>query len=183
MLKMLIINIIAIFFKTPKFNLMLIKSLLSALLFSIAFFAHSQQMGTIKGKITDENYNNEPVAYANVGVYKMPTDKNAELIIVDGTSTDEKGEYVMSNIPEGNYVVEVFYVDFLEPLRINNVSVKANVELLLNLKQPKYTEKQRAKQITCIGCMEDYSRPMINVTEMSNTTTIEADDIRRMGIR
>lgn len=153
----------------------------ACLIFAVC--GQAQQNGTLKGRVTDENINNEPVAFANVAIYKTPTDKNVELIIVDGTSTDEKGEYIISNIPEGNYVVEVTYIDFLEPLRINNVSVKANVELLLNFKQPKYTKKQLAKQITCIGCMDDFSPPIISVTKMSNTTTIEADDIRRMGIR
>lgn len=151
----------------------------ACLIFAVC--GQAQQNGTLKGRVTDENINNEPVAFANVAIYKMPTDKNAELIIVDGTSTDENGEYVISNIPEGNYVVEVTYIDFPAPLVLKNVKIKANTVASLDIAYPKLMEER--KNVSLLPLVNYAERSIINVTETSNTTTIKADDIRRMGIR
>ncbi len=159
------------------------KYLILLLLFSKTFIAFSQNYGTLKGRVTDENINNEPVAFANVAVYKQPADKNANLALLDmfyGTSTDENGDYYIPNLPTGLYLVEVTYIDFPAPLKFNKLKIETDKTTVLDAKYPKMEEEDGRDYF--LPLQIDVP-PMIDVSNTSNTTTIKADDIRRMGIR
>ena len=80
------------------------KYLFLTFLFFWVQIACAQNKGIIKGKVTDENVNNEPVAFANVAIYKINLkNPDAETELIDGTSTDENGDYYIPNIPAGIY--------------------------------------------------------------------------------
>lgn len=59
------------------------------------------QNGTVSGVITDKEYNNEPLPFANVLI------KGTTI----GTSTDDNGKYSLSVKP-GNYVLEIGYLGY-----------------------------------------------------------------------
>ena len=86
---------------------------LISLLISISIKAQDTT-GNIAGKITDKEYNNEPLAFANV-------------ILVGeekGTTTDMDGLYNIGNLQPGIYTVEFSYVGY-ETITIPNVKVEA----------------------------------------------------------
>jgi hypothetical protein len=72
------------------------------LLFTLLFSTIAlSQKGTISGTITDKEYNDEPLAFANISI-KGTT---------HGTSTDDKGKYSL-NLEPGNYVLVVAYLGY-----------------------------------------------------------------------
>lgn len=60
---------------------------------------------SISGKIVDES--NEPLPFANIVLYDTDTDK-----FVAGTVSDDDGNYLLSNILDGNFLLEVSVLGF-----------------------------------------------------------------------
>ncbi len=73
--------------------------LLLLLLTSVAFNA---QTGSVKGKLTDKEYNNEPLAFANV-LIKGTT---------KGTTSDFDGLYEIADLDEGTYTLVFSFVGY-----------------------------------------------------------------------
>ncbi|MBC73386.1 TonB-dependent receptor [Flagellimonas marinaquae] len=73
-----------------------------------------QSTGSIVGKLTDQEYNNEPLAFANV-VIKGTT---------IGTTSDFDGLYEISGIAPGTYILVYSYLGY-ETVEIPNVTVEA----------------------------------------------------------
>src|SRR5690606_29928097 len=69
--------------------------------------------GTISGKITDKDYNNEPLAFANILI------KNTTL----GTISDIDGNYSINNLNPGVYTIVVSFVGY-ETIEVPNVKVE-----------------------------------------------------------
>ncbi|HWZ04418.1 MAG TPA: outer membrane beta-barrel protein [Mucilaginibacter sp.] len=81
---------------------------LSATLFIILFlFIHgrAQAQGTIKGSITDEK--NSPVRYASI-LLKKTIDSG----VYKAVSSDDKGGFVLNNITDGSYFIEINLVGY-----------------------------------------------------------------------
>ncbi|WP_339650777.1 TonB-dependent receptor [uncultured Maribacter sp.] len=89
------------------------KLLLFTFLF-ISINASAQDTGSIVGKLTDKEVNNEPLAFANV-LLKGTT---------KGTTSDFDGLYEISNIEPGIYTVSFSYLGY-ETVEIPNVEVIA----------------------------------------------------------
>jgi len=109
---------------------------LCGLFFMIQIVSAQTNYGTLKGRVTDENINNEPVAFANVAVYRKYTNQELELELIDGTTTDEIGEYYIPNISAGTYTIEVTHTDLPRAIRINGVQIKSNGLCPLDIKYP-----------------------------------------------
>ena len=77
---------------------MKLKFLLGFLLLTTLTFS---QNGTVSGVITDKEYNNEPLPFANVLI------KGTTI----GTSTDDNGKYSLSVKP-GSYILEIGYLGY-----------------------------------------------------------------------
>ncbi len=90
-------------------------SVLFLLFVSISF----AQKGTISGKITDKDVNNEPMPFANVML------KGTTI----GTATDIDGNFELAVNP-GNYVVQISFVGY-ETVEVP-VQVKANETITVN---------------------------------------------------
>ena len=75
----------------------------------------AQETGTIAGKLTDKENNNEPLPFVNVLV--GGTSK--------GTQSDFDGLYEIGNVPVGTYTLEFSFLGY-ETLRIPNVVVEPN---------------------------------------------------------
>ncbi len=78
------------------------KQILLLLVISIASLSFAQQTGNITGKVTDKEYNNEPLPIANVII--KGTSK--------GASTDFDGLYKFEDLDPGTYVLEFSFVGY-----------------------------------------------------------------------
>jgi Carboxypeptidase regulatory-like domain len=151
------------------------------ILFSLLLLAeliHAQTGGTLKGRVLDENEKNAPVAYANIAVYKG-TGENLEL--VDGTSSNENGEYYIPNLTAGTYVIEMTYIDFPTPLKISGVQIKSNGITPLDIKYPKLSEEDKGLKLSVVEVTAE--RGIVNTTENGNTKTITGEEIKKSPIR
>lgn len=78
--------------------------------------------GSIVGKLTDKELNNEPLAFANVLIKGTTT----------GTTSDFDGLYEIANLDPGTYVVEYSYLGY-ETVEIPNVVVEAGKVTTVNV--------------------------------------------------
>lgn len=79
-------------------------NLLLILAFIFGIFS-LQAQHTIKGKITDDQ--NEPLAFANVVLFEVNSDNPPK-----GAVSDENGNYILENIPSGEYQIEISMLGF-----------------------------------------------------------------------
>ena len=68
----------------------------------ITNFSFGQNTGSIAGKLTDKDYNNEPLAFANVLLKGTTT----------GTTSDFDGLYAFENLSPGNYTLVFSFVGY-----------------------------------------------------------------------
>ncbi len=83
-----------------------------------AAFSFAQTKSVIKGKITDKDMNNAPLAFANVSV------KGSS----NGVTTNEKGEYSIS-LPSGEYVVVFSFIGYETIEKIIDLKPNQTIEL------------------------------------------------------
>jgi len=72
---------------------------------SIAQNISKNKIGTISGKVIDK-LANQPIAYATVII------KDANSKTLDGGITNEKGEFKINKLPEGNLFIEIQFIGF-----------------------------------------------------------------------
>ncbi|KAA5827680.1 outer membrane beta-barrel protein [Algibacter amylolyticus] len=96
------------------------KKLLLVLTLLTTVFSYAQT-GSIKGKLTDKEYNNEPLAFANVIVKGTTT----------GTTSDFDGFYTLNNLEAKDYILIVSFVGY--QTQEIPVTVVAGKELELNV--------------------------------------------------
>ena len=72
------------------------------------FLASAQNTGSIVGKITDKDFNNEPLPFANVLIKGTTT----------GTTSDVEGLYELNNVAPGSYVLVFSFIGY-ETVEIN----------------------------------------------------------------
>ena len=92
------------------------------LLLFITVTVSAQEVGTISGTLTDKDYNNEPLPFANV-ILKGTT---------KGTTTDFDGNYTIDNVPVGTYVVEFSFIGY-ETVEKTDIIVETNKTTTLNV--------------------------------------------------
>ncbi|KAB1070632.1 TonB-dependent receptor plug domain-containing protein [Tamlana haliotis] len=78
------------------------KNLLVLFTIMTTAFAFAQTTGSVKGKLTDKEYNNEPLAFANVLVKGTTT----------GTTSDFDGLYYFDNMEPGTYTLLYSFVGY-----------------------------------------------------------------------
>ncbi|MEP3838375.1 MAG: TonB-dependent receptor [Algibacter sp.] len=96
------------------------KKLLQAITLLTTVFSYAQT-GSVKGKLTDKEYNNEPLAFANVIVKGTTT----------GTTSDFDGYYTLNNLEAKDYILIVSFVGY--QTQEIPVTVIAGKELELNV--------------------------------------------------
>lgn len=87
----------------------------------LSFLTHAQSTGSIAGVLTDKDYNNEPLPFANIII--KGTSK--------GTTSDIDGLYEISNLEAGSYTVVFSFVGY-ETQEIN-VTVVSNKVTTINV--------------------------------------------------
>jgi TonB-dependent receptor len=78
------------------------RTFILSLLLLTTVLSYAQNTGTIVGKLTDKEYNNEPLAFANV-LIKGTT---------KGTTSDFDGLYELANVDPGNYTLVFSFVGY-----------------------------------------------------------------------
>lgn len=91
------------------------KPLLTFILLCITGFTFAQENGSIVGRLTDKDANNEPLAFANVLLKGSSK----------GTTSDFDGLYELPNIEPGSYTLVFSFLGY-ETLEIPNVVVEAD---------------------------------------------------------
>jgi len=143
--------------------MVIIRHLIFFSLLLLAGLMQAQAGGALKGKITDGNYNNEPVAFADVAIYKETGQEWDEL--VDGASADVDGNYYLPNIPAGSYIVEITYIDFPRAVKIHNLLIVPNKTTQLDYKYPKYDNSWEESRLGPIYVYVYHSYPTTNNTD------------------
>lgn len=98
------------------------RRIITLLLITLSTTIWAQQTGTIVGKLTDKDFNNEPLAFANIIIKGTST----------GTTSDFDGLYELKNVPVGTYTLTFSFVGY-ETVEIENVSVQANKVTTINV--------------------------------------------------
>lgn len=105
-------------------------------------------VGTIQGKVIDQNLQ-QPIPYATVAIHD-----GTNKIISGGISTD-KGEFLISDIPKGNYTLKVQFIGYKtysQPIAISRKSKDINVGTI---------------------ALEEEAEALDDVTVVAERTTIE----------
>ena len=69
---------------------------------STVLFSGAQNTGSVAGKLTDKEFNNEPLAFANVLIKGTTT----------GTTSDFDGLYAFENLDPGDYTLIYSFVGY-----------------------------------------------------------------------
>ncbi len=85
-------------------------------------FTFAQGTGSIVGTLTDKDFNNEPLAFANVVIKGTST----------GTTSDFDGLYELENVEAGTYTLTFSFVGY-ETVEISNIIVEANKVTTINV--------------------------------------------------
>ena len=89
-------------------------------IFFISFSAHGQY--TISGSIVDEE-SGDAVSYANVALYAQGKE-----VVAQGTISDDQGNFVLSDVPDGNYRLAIRFVGYT-PNTVSKIDLSESVDL------------------------------------------------------
>lgn len=98
------------------------KKIFTLLLLTFTTIGFSQETGSIAGALTDKDYNNEPLAFANVLI------KDTSI----GVISDIDGLFEINNLAVGTYIVVFSFVGY-ETTEIENVTIEANKVTTVNV--------------------------------------------------
>ena len=98
------------------------KKIFTLLLFGFTAICFSQGTGSIVGALTDKDYGNEPLPFANVFIEGS----------TKGTTSDFDGLYAIEDLPVGTYSVVYSFVGY-ETITIDNILVEANKVTTVNV--------------------------------------------------
>ena len=98
------------------------KKLITIFFLGFVSITYAQSTGSIVGKLTDKDYNDEPLSFANVFI--KGTSK--------GTTSDFDGLYELANLEPGTYTVVYSFVGY-ETIEMPNVTVEANKVTTINV--------------------------------------------------
>jgi iron complex outermembrane receptor protein len=126
-----------------KFKLRFIKAFYILLLLCISIFANAKTVtgiGRITGNITDKT-TGLPIYGATISIPDLKV----------GTSTDEKGNYLLKQLPEGEYLMQVSAIGYASVTKVVNLSNTYSVDFKLSA--------------------SNYELSDVVVTALGNTTT------------
>jgi outer membrane receptor protein involved in Fe transport len=126
--------------------------IITVFIFLIAPFAYGQENKTysISGKLID-SINNQPIDLASVAVYKL-----RDTVLITGTITNAKGEFVLGKISSGKYILKSSFVGYYNNsiiIEIKNESLSLSKPIYmiassLHLNEVRVTSSRKEKLIT-----------------------------------
>ena len=98
------------------------KNLFTLVILCFVSLTFAQGTGSIVGKLTDKDFNHEPLAFANVVIKGTST----------GTTSDFDGLYELANLSPGTYIIVFSFVGY-ETIEMPDVLVEANKVTTVNV--------------------------------------------------
>ncbi len=144
--------------------------LLLLLLFT-SVLAQAQDTGSVSGKLTDKDYNNEPLAFANV-LIKGTT---------KGTTSDFDGLYEISGLDAGTYTVQISFVGY--ETQEKTITITAGQTTKLNVVMSASAASLDEIVITTTKTRESESALLLeqqNAVEIKES--IGADQLAKLGV-
>src|ERR1035437_703775 len=95
-------------------------AVLIVLFFALTFFAQAQEEKNAEGKITGkiiDSLSGKPIEYATIGLFTIGENK-----VVNGTTADDKGDFIMDNVAEGTYKMMIDFMGY-KRLEKSNVTI------------------------------------------------------------
>ena len=130
----------------------------------VSFSFTLAQSGRIAGKITDKQ-SGEPLIGANV--------------IISGSSfgaaSDINGEYLIRQVPPGNYTVRASYIGY-QDVTVNNLRVVAGLTTDLDFQLP--SQEIATKEVVIVS-----QRPLIEKTSTNAIRIVGSEDINSLPVR
>ncbi|HNX21319.1 MAG TPA: TonB-dependent receptor [Bacteroidales bacterium] len=133
--------------KNSKFLFIFISFLIISYQFS---FGQENKNYSVSGKIKDLT-NKQPIEFASVAIYKTP-----DTVLVTGTITNAKGEFVLKNLSSGKFIIKSSFMGYHSVIK-NVEIVKSSLILsepiyltksALSLNEVQVTTTRNEKQIT-----------------------------------
>ena len=139
--------------------------LLSGLLFVLGYsFAFAGTTGKIVGRVVDRE-SKQPLPGVNVMIEGTTL----------GAATNQKGEFIILNIPPGRYTVRAEMIGY-EPMRMTGVRVRIDLTTRVNF-ELKQTVLKVGKGVTVVA-----ERPVIQKDLTSSQTFVDAEQLQEMPV-
>jgi len=143
------------------------------LVFLITSAATSQDVGSIVGKITDKEFNNDPLAFANV-LIKGTT---------KGTTSDFDGLFEITNVKPGVYTIVFSYLGY-QTIELPNVNVESGKVTTLNIPMSASEGMSLDEVVVTTSARKDSEIALLlqqkKATEI--TTSIGSVELARKGV-
>ena len=133
-----------------------------ALVFPLALFAGTQ--GKIKGKVVDSQ-SGEALVGASVAIVGTSF----------GSTTDVNGEYIISHVEVGTYVVRATYIGY-QQVTMSNIGVSSDMTSEANFKLPLIGVV--GQEVVIVA-----RRPLINKSSTNAVRLVDADEIANLPAR
>lgn len=173
--------------KIAKFTHILITILV---LFYQDSFAQETKSYSVSGVLKDFA-NHAPIEFASVAIYKIP-----DTVLITGTITNAKGEFVLTNLPPCSYLIKSSFVGYqtdLHTVEITHTSVNLATPLYLSaaslsLNEVQVTASQNEKQVsiekTKINIAQSISAVSGSITEvLKNQASVSIDAENTLYLR
>ena len=138
----------------------------------VSAYSYAQETGSIVGQLTDKDFNDEPLAFANVII--KGTSK--------GTTSDIDGLYALENMAVGTYTVVFSFVGY-ETVEIDNVTVEANKVTTVNV--PMGASAAALEEVVIKTTTRRESEVALLLEQKKSITqkvSIGADELSRKGV-
>jgi len=148
------------------------RTLITSIFLALTVFAFGQANGSIVGKLTDKDYNNEPLAFATVLLKGTST----------GTTSDFDGLYALEDLTPGTYTVVYSFVGY-ETVEISNVVVVADKVTTVNV--PMGASAAQLDEVIIKTTTKRESEVALLLEQKKATTikqSIGADELARKGV-
>ncbi|MGB1136526.1 MAG: TonB-dependent receptor domain-containing protein [Flavobacteriaceae bacterium] len=148
------------------------KFLLATLFSVMSLAAVGQTTGSIVGLLTDKEFNNEPLAFANVIIKGQNT----------GTTSDFDGLYALEDLPVGTYTIIYSFVGY-ETVEIDNITVEQDKVTTVNV--PMGASAATLEEVVITTTVRKESEVALLLQQknaVTQKTAIGAQELSRKGV-
>ncbi len=148
------------------------KHFFTVIFLGLASLTFAQGTGSIVGQLTDKDYNNEPLPFANVLIKDT----------AKGTTSDIDGLYALENLSPGTYTVVYSFVGY-ETVEIDNITVEANRVTTINV--PMGASAAALDEVVITTTRRRDSEVALLLEQKKATTIVQsigAEELARKGV-
>ena len=148
------------------------KILITTLFSLMSLISVGQTTGSIVGLLTDKEFNNEPLAFANVIIKGQNT----------GTTSDFDGLYALEDLPVGSYTIVYSFVGY-ETIEIDNIVVEEDKVTTVNV--PMGASAATLEEVVITTTVRKESEVALLLEQknaVTQKTAIGAQELSRKGV-